>query len=264
MKDYADAKARIFENQIPEDYLLLNADDSITMDLYNAKCKMKSSKFPDVFFFSRKKEVKGIFQKEGSIYCNMPHVSDFPLISTDEIKIEGAHNLENAMAASLASLLSGCSHQAVRNVLRVFPGLEHRLEFVEEIKGIKFINDSKGTNVGAVAKSLEDFNNVILIMGGKDKGGDFSVLRDLIKRKVKVLLLLGDAKEKIAHAMLGITEVHMVNDLKEAVEGGMSKASAGDVVLLSPGCASFDMFNDFEERGRRFKQAVRGLLHFEA
>ncbi len=144
-------------------------------------------------------------------------------------------------------------------MLEDFPGLEHRLELVEEINGIKFINDSKGTNVGAVAKSLEDFDNVILIMGGTDKNSDFSGLRDLIKRRVKLLILLGEAKEKIAQVIGGTTETYKVNDLKEAVERSKAKATAGDTVLLSPGCASFDMFADFEERGNKFKEAIREI-----
>ncbi len=263
MQDYINAKVRIFENQMPEDYLILNADDSITMEMVNKKLEMRNKKLPRIFYFSHKKEVKGVYCREGMLYFNHPYFSlpssHFPFISVEEIRIKGVHNLENSMAASLAALISGCSYQAISNVLKDFPGLEHRLEFVEEINGFKFVNDSKGTNVGAVVKSLEDFDNVILIMGGMDKNSDFSVLRDLIKRKVKLLILLGEAKEKIAQAIGGTTKTHEVNDLKEAVERSMAKASAGDIVLLSPGCASFDMFADFEDRGRKFKEAVRAI-----
>jgi UDP-N-acetylmuramoylalanine--D-glutamate ligase len=156
----------------------------------------------------------------------------------------------------LVALIAGCPVDTVRNVLRQFPGLEHRLEFVSEIRGVKFINDSKGTNVGAVAKSLEGFNNVILIMGGLDKGSDFSILGTLVRQKVKTLILIGMAKEKIAKALGGATETLKADSIDSAVELSLSKASAGDVVLLSPGCASFDMFQDFEDRGRKFKEAV--------
>jgi UDP-N-acetylmuramoylalanine--D-glutamate ligase len=141
-------------------------------------------------------------------------------------------------------------------VLKKFPGLEHRLEFVTEIRGVKFINDSKGTNVGAVAKSLEGFNKVILIMGGLDKGSDFSILRDLVKQKVKYLVLIGRAKDKIAKELGGLTETLITDSIEAAVELSLLNSSAGDVVLLSPGCASFDMFQDFEDRGRKFKEAV--------
>ena len=272
MRDYIDAKARIFENQTGDDYLVLNADDPLIMELYNAK----NSEMPKVLFFSRKKEVEGVYLKGGVVYINIPdngskgvlhpigHRPYAPttseLIKSEEIKIKGVHNIENAMAASLVALLSGCPDKAVKDVLKSFSGLEHRLEFVEKINGVSFINDSKGTNVGAVAKSLEGLENVVLIMGGLDKGGDFPVLQDLIEKKVKLLVLIGDAKEKIAQALGGTARIIKVNSLTEAVEVSMANASEGDVVLLSPGCASFDMFSDFEERGRKFKEAVRGLI----
>jgi UDP-N-acetylmuramoylalanine--D-glutamate ligase len=262
MAEYIDAKARIFENQTAGDFLVLNADDPVLMEAGNEKLEDRSEK-PYIFYFSRVREVEGIYLKDGMIYCNSSHfplpTSHFPLISQNEIKIQGVHNIENAMAASLIALIAGCPAVAVRNVLRQFPGLEHRLEFVSEIRGVKFINDSKGTNVGAVAKSLEGFNNVILIMGGLDKGSDFSVLRDLVGQKVKTLVLIGMAKEKIAKALGGATETLKADNIDSAVELSLSKASAGDVVLLSPGCASFDMFQDFEDRGRKFKEAVSQL-----
>lgn len=259
MNDYIDAKARIFENQAGQDCLILNADDGLTMEMYDAKCRNDDEMFPEVFFFSRKREVKGIYAKEGLLYCNLPHLSNFPFVSIDEIKIQGVHNIENAMAASLVSMVSGCSCEAVRSVLQKFPGLEHRLEIFKEINGVKFINDSKGTNAGAVAKSLEGLENVILIMGGLDKGGDFSMLRGLVKEKVKLLILLGEAKEKIAGALEGSAEICRVNDLADAVKLSLERAKKHDAVLLSPGCASFDMFKDFEDRGRKFKEAVKGL-----
>lgn len=264
MRDYIDAKAKIFENQTGDDYLVLNADDPLIMELYD----VKKAEMPKVFFFSREKEVEGIYLKGENIYSNLPDSKGVPpyaptkkeLIKAEEIKIKGVHNIENAMAASLVALLSGCPDKAVKDVLKRFSGLEHRLEFVKEINGVSFINDSKGTNVGAVAKSLEGLEKVLLIMGGLDKGSDFSVLRDLIERKVKLLILLGEAKEKIERAAGDAVETVKVNSLREAVEVSMANASEGDVVLLSPGCASFDMFTDFEERGRKFKEAVKELI----
>ena len=259
MQGYIDAKMRIFENQSEEDCLVLNADDYLIMELYEEK----KARMPKVFFFSRKKEVKGIYIRDEKIYCNIPlpsrEIIDSSIISTHEIKIKGVHNIENAMAASLVAMLSGCPDKAVKDVLKSFPGLEHRLEFVEEINGVSYINDSKGTNVGAVAKSLEGLENVVLIMGGLDKGGDFPVLREMIKNKVKLLVLIGEAKKKIAQALGDTVRNIEVNDLNEAVKVSTANASKGDVVMLSPGCASFDMFADFEERGRRFKEAVRKL-----
>jgi UDP-N-acetylmuramoylalanine--D-glutamate ligase len=265
MREYIEAKARIFENQTENDYLVLNADDLLLMEMYGAR----KDEMPSVCFFSRKKEVEGIYMKRNEIYINLPgyeskgvsqHApTEKELISIDEIKIKGVHNIENAMAASLVSLLSGCSEEAVIKVLKSFPGLEHRLEIVEEINGVTFINDSKGTNVGAVAKSLEGLENVVLIMGGQDKGGDFKVLRDLIEEKVKLLVLIGEAKEKIAHEVGDAVRTVKAGSLEEAVGISMRNASGGDSVLLSPGCASFDMFSDFEDRGRKFKAAVRGI-----
>ncbi len=260
IQEYVDAKARIFENQASGDFLVLNADDPLVMEVRSEKLEVRSEK-PDIFYFSRRREVEGIYLKDEIIYCNLSHLSlptsHFPLISQNEIKIQGVHNIENAMAASLIALLAGCSFDAVRKVLEEFPGLEHRLEFVSEIRGVKFINDSKGTNVGAVAKSLEGFNNVVLIMGGLDKGSDFSVLKDLVRQKVKALVLLGKAKDKIVKALGDVTEIFMTDSIVSAVELSLSKASEGDVVMLSPGCASFDMFQDFEDRGRKFKEAVK-------
>ncbi len=261
MAEYIDAKARIFENQTAGDFLVLNADDPVLMEAVNEKLEDRSEK-PYIFYFSRCKEVKGAYLRDGVIYFNLPEsfvgaIHESPLrIDVNEIRIQGVHNIENAMAASLAALIAGCPVDAVRNVLRQFPGLEHRLEFVSEIRGVKFINDSKGTNAGAVAKSLEGSNNVILIMGGLDKGSDFSVLRTLVRQKVKTLILIGTAKEKIAKALGGETETLKADNIDSAVKLSLSKASAGDVVLLSPGCASFDMFQDFEDRGRKFKEAV--------
>ena len=273
IQEYIDAKARIFENQGAGDYLILNADDPIVMKLYNSKRQIPDSKLRNVeiLFFSRKKEVEGIYCRDGSLVSHFLSTSRTApsaflrkqdegavssLIAVDEIKIKGVHNLENAMAASLAAFICGCDIEAIRSVLKDFSGLEHRLEFVCEVDGISFINDSKGTNVGAVVKSLESFQNVILIMGGRDKNGDFRSLKDLIKSKVKALILLGESREKIAKIVGKVTETIFVNNLKEAVGLSMLKASTGDVVLLSPGCTSFDMFADFEDRGKKFKEAV--------
>jgi UDP-N-acetylmuramoylalanine--D-glutamate ligase len=261
MEEYMDAKARIFENQTREDFLVLNADDTVLMKSANEKLRMKSDK-PKVVYFSRMKEVEGAYLKEGTIFFDLPEFGLWPSafsLQPSNFKIQGVHNIENAMAAALTALIAGCSPESVRNVLRDFPGLEHRLEFAGEFRGVRFINDSKGTNTGAVLKSLESFDKVVLIMGGLDKGSDFSVLEEAVRKKVKALVLIGMAKDKIAKALGSATESLVAVDLQAAVGLSLSKASPGDVVLLSPGCASFDMFQDFEDRGRKFKEAVRNL-----
>ena len=184
----------------------------------------------------------------------------FPMMRADEIKIKGVHNLENAMAASAMALLAACPMRAVIDSLKDFPGLEHRLEFVKELNGVAYFNDSKGTNVDAVMKSLESFSSpVILIAGGRDKAGDFSLLRSQVKERVKALVLIGEASGKIKKALGDLTETFMAKDLKDAVYASRGIAARGDVVLLSPACASFDMFRNFEDRGMQFKKVVKEM-----
>ena len=270
MSEYSYAKAQIFLNQQGTDFLVLNADDPETIKVESEKLKVKSNK-PKILYFSRKKEVQGVYLKDGIIYSNFPNselrtlptgrqAPNSVLIRADEVRIKGVHNLENAMAASAMALLANCPLEAVIESLREFEGLEHRLEFIREVNGVKYINDSKGTNVGAVVKSLESFNEpLILIAGGRDKAGDFSVLRNIVAEKVKALVLIGEAAGKIQDALRDVTETVIARDLKEAVTLSGKIAKKGDVVLLSPACASFDMFQDFEDRGRQFKKIVREL-----
>lgn len=261
--DYARAKTRILENQGPDDYLVINADDPETVKAVLEKFG-ELGEGPEVFYFSRRIEVKGVYCLDGKIYCNMPGFvnapASGPLMEADAIKIKGVHNLENAMAASAMALLADCPVGAVIDSLREFSGLEHRLETVRELEGVRYINDSKGTNVGAVIKSIESFDApLILIAGGRDKAGDFSALRGPVAERVKVLVLIGEAAGKIKDALGDVAETVTAKDLREAVGLCREKAEKGDVVLLSPACASFDMFRDFEDRGRQFKKAVMEL-----
>ncbi len=263
MEGYAHAKAAIFRNQDTTDYLVLNADDPETMKLYKTFNDQRST-FPKTFFFSREKEVEGVYLRNGAVRSNVLsaalNAQTLKLIVADEISIKGVHNLENAMAASAMALLAGCPADAVAAALREFPGLEHRLEFVRELEGVRYINDSKGTNVGAVMKSLEGFSEpVILIAGGRDKAGDFGQLRPLVREKVKALVLIGEAAEKIKSALGDLTGTVVAFDLSDAVNRARELAKSGDVVLLSPSCASFDMFRDFEDRGHQFKKIVGRL-----
>lgn len=267
MSEYSDAKAKIFFNQQANDFLVLNADDTETIKVQSTKYKVQSNK-PKVFYFSRKKEVEGVYLKDGIICSNFPNLACrqagseryFPLINADEVKIKGVHNLENAMAASAMALLANCPVEAVIDSLREFKGLEHRLEFVRELDGVRYFNDSKGTNVGAVIKSIESFQEpLILIAGGRDKAGEFSALREVVKERVKTLILIGEAAGEIRDALGDVSDTIMAKDMEDAVKKSHDIARKGNVVLLSPACASFDMFRDFEDRGRQFKQNVMEL-----
>jgi len=253
LKEYMETKYRIFNIQKGPGYAILNMDDPLCKDMSNIPGRY-------TIYFSRRHRVKK------GVYIDRDHIvttiggEPVSIISVKEIALQGVHNLENAMAATAGALLAGCGPESIRDVLKEFRGLEHRMEFVREIGGVRFINDSKGTNVGAVMKSLEGFDRpVVLIGGGRDKNGDFSPLKPLIKEKVRLLILLGEAKEKIKKTLNGMAPVILVDTMEEAVRTAYNHAHPGDVVLLSPGCASFDMFRNFEERGRIFKEIVWSL-----
>ena len=247
--EYGEAKARIFMNQQKDDFLVLNFDDPLVKSFSR---RASATVIP----FSRLRRFSpGACVLDGHLVFNGRRVC-----RVDEIKIKGVHNLENALAAAAVSLCAGADSGAVADVLRKFPGLEHRLEFVRQKDGVTYINDSKGTNVGAVLKSVEGFTQpVILIAGGLDKGSDFSPLNDLFKKKVKLLILIGKAADKMAEVLGTATETLFAKTLQDAVTLASLRARSGDVVLLSPACASFDMFRDFEDRGKQFKEAVMAL-----
>jgi UDP-N-acetylmuramoylalanine--D-glutamate ligase len=251
--EYIQAKKRIFENQNKEDYALINADDPLTF-------QWAHQVVPQVVLFSAQRSVPfGCYLHKGCIvFQGMDGQKEqFPL---ERIKIQGAHNLENLMAAVAACKLCDCPRESLQKVMEEFRGLEHRLEWVLDIRGVSFFNDSKGTNVGAAAKSLMSFEKPILwIAGGKDKGGDYSPLKNLVKERVKGMALIGEAKEKISATLGRLTPCVQVNTLEEAVQWSFANAVSGDVVLLSPACSSYDMFANYEERGKRFKTIVREL-----
>ncbi len=247
--EYGDAKAKVFMNQRKGDFLVLNFDDPL-VKAYARRTSATVVPFSRLLRFN-----PGACVLDGSLLVNGRRICRI-----DEIRIKGVHNLENALAAATLSVCAGADHDAVAAVLREFPGLEHRLEFVREKDGVLYINDSKGTNVGAVVKSVEGFfQPVILIAGGLDKGSDFSPLVELFRKKVKLLILIGKAAEKMAKALDKATETVFAKTLQDAVKLASARSARGDVVLLSPACASFDMFKDFEDRGRQFKEAVKAL-----
>jgi len=248
---YCGAKERIFENQTASDVALLNRDDSLVWGMARGMPAR-------IVCFGFSEVDQGVFAKsEEIIWRDASTEERFPL---RHVKIQGVHNVENMMAAIAVAKAIGMPAQIIQQTLEKFPGLEHRLEFVREKNGVRYYNDSKGTNVGAVVKSLASFSApVILLAGGVDKGGDYGVLRDGIRKGVKRLLLFGAAKEIIAKALGTLTETVLVDDMEVAVRDAHQHAQPGDVVLLSPACSSFDMFRDYAERGRVFKSVVEAL-----
>ena len=250
---YVDAKARIFENQQPDDFAVLNADDPTCVELAGRTRAQ-------VFWFSRKRDVEaGAFVRDGRI-CFRRDGSEQQIMPVSEIPLKGSHNLDNALAAACASALMGCPPEKIRAAIRNFKAVEHRLEYVTTIRGVEYYNDSKATNVDATIKALESFPaNIHLILGGKDKGSDYTVLNDLLRQRVKSVYTIGAAAEKIQSHTKGATQIVSSGTLESAVKRAASAAQSGDVVLLAPACASFDQFQNYEHRGRAFKQLVSDL-----
>jgi UDP-N-acetylmuramoylalanine--D-glutamate ligase len=255
--DYVDAKRRIFENQTAEDVALLCMDDARVAGLapgLKARVWGFGRTAPAGFDWPNRVVL------EGSDIVAILEGRRQRLFNRSELRLLGWHNVLNAMATTAMGLAAGCSLDAMRRVVTDFPGLEHALEVVRERRGVRYVNDSKGTNVDAVLKALESVDvPILLIAGGRDKGGDFEKLKPLIRRKVKRLVLIGEATDRIAEAMAPFDRVIRAASLREAVEAAAREAAAGDVVMLSPACASFDMFADYKDRGRQFKECVLKL-----
>src|SRR5436305_368611 len=250
---YVDAKARIFENQQPGDFAVLNSDDPAGAGL---KIKIKSK----LHWFSRKQQVEnGAYLKNGQIVFRSGG-RETQVVPVSDIHLKGAHNLENVLAAVCVTMLAGCEPQQLRKAVAEFRGVEHRLEPVTTLNGVTFYNDSKATNVDATIKALESFpGNIHIILGGKDKGSDYTVLVPLLRERAKAVYLIGAAAEKIASQIQGATRMLYSGTLDRAVRQASEAACSGDVVLLAPACASFDQFENYEERGRTFKNLVRSL-----
>ncbi len=252
IESYAEVKSRIFHNQTADDYLVYNAGDEILAEYcQNAAAK----KIP----FSINDDTAALFESKGKIYVNMEGI-ECELIDVNEITIKGRHNVENALAAAAAALAYGVKVDRVREALKSFTGIEHRQELFIEIDSVKFINDSKATNLNSTLKALETIPApIILIAGGRGKGESYLPAAELIKEKVKALIALGESAEQLIKELSPFTETLFAHNMEEAVNLAMNYALPGDTVLLSPMCASFDMFNDFEERGRVFKSLVLQL-----
>jgi UDP-N-acetylmuramoylalanine--D-glutamate ligase len=243
---YVNAKGRLFDTQTADGHAVLNADDAV--------CIAYASRTPATpHWFSRASRSEVWFDG-ATIFLEHE-----PLVRAEDLPIRGVHNVENAMAAVLATRLAGACHARVAAALRTFPGVEHRLEFVREHNGIRYYNDSKATNVDATEKAIDAFpGNLWIILGGKDKNSDYTVLREKLQQKAKAVMLIGAAAPKISAQLQGLPLVES-GTIDRALVWAASRASEGDVVLLAPACASFDQFDNFEHRGRVFKELVRSL-----
>jgi UDP-N-acetylmuramoylalanine--D-glutamate ligase len=248
---YINAKLRIFENQTEEDFAVVNRDDPLVWQHVQG---LKASLFP----FSRKVELEeGIFCSDGVItYRHNGHEECFP---TAAIRLQGVHNLENIMAATACALLLGCRPDETFETILCFEALHHRMEFVRDVNGVRYYEDSKATNVGSVEKALESFTDITLIAGGKDKGGSYAPLAPLVKERVRHLILIGEAAGRMAEELGELTDTRLAESLEDAVRLSAELTTAGGTVLMSPACSSFDMFKDYEERAERFIAAVKAL-----
>ncbi|NWG13103.1 MAG: UDP-N-acetylmuramoyl-L-alanine--D-glutamate ligase [Acidobacteria bacterium] len=250
---YVEAKCRIFVNQGPAEFAVLNADDPSTRA---AASRVKST----AFYFSRAASPDlGAFVRCGRVIYR-DGTRERELFPVEDIQLKGEHNLENVLAASTIAMLAGAAREKLREAVRRFKGVEHRLEWVAEIDGVQYYNDSKATNVDATVRSLRAFSGgVHLIAGGRDKGADFTALRDPVRERTRQIVLIGEAAPKIREALAGTVPTIQASGLAEAVDICRKSATAGEVVLLAPACASFDMFENYEHRGRVFKEMVRTL-----
>jgi UDP-N-acetylmuramoylalanine--D-glutamate ligase len=250
---YAEAKARIFENQTRDDFAVLNADDPACAALKN---KVKS----ELYWFSRKQPVENGAYLKGDQIVFRRNAQEQAVLSRSEIQLKGAHNLENVLAAVAMGMLAGCTPEQVRRAVHEFRAVEHRLELVTTVNGVAFYNDSKATNVDATVKALESFaGNIHIILGGKDKGSDYTPLAPLLRERAKQVYLIGAAAEKIASQVQGAAPLARSGTLERAVRQAFEAAKPGDIVLLAPACASFDQFDNYEHRGRVFKELALAL-----
>lgn len=251
-EEYIDSKRRLFENQTEADVAILNAKDPSTIRILG---RIRSQKI----FFNLQDAATGAVVSGKKLTCRLPHKEPM-LFDLSGFHLKGAHNLENVAAAALAALAVEGTYTGIQNALDHFKGLPHRLTRVCAVNGVDYYDDSKGTNVDAVAKSLESFEApIFLIIGGRDKGGNFSLLESLVKTRVKKILAIGEAQEKIIKTLGAFVDALPVSSMEEAVQVAHKEAIPGDVVLLSPACSSFDMFRDYAERGEVFCAAVKQL-----
>lgn len=249
---YVEAKSRLFMNQRASDLSVLNAVDP-TVERAASSCRARK-----IYFNITNDRMEGAFFNGRHIILRGREGEE--IYDPEKCRLMGIHNIDNMMAAIVTARLCECPIDLVQQTLETFNGLAHRLEFVKEVKGVRYFNDSKGTNVGAVVKSLQTFPGpVILIAGGKDKGGDYAPLKGPILERVKYLVLLGEARERMARQLEGVAPITFADSLEASIKKAHALARPGDTVLLSPACSSYDMFRDYVERGDTFKDLVRRL-----
>jgi UDP-N-acetylmuramoylalanine--D-glutamate ligase len=259
MEEYVNAKRRIFRNTNQATTSILNADDNAVVELARDPAVQRGR----IFYFSRKPALEPQIMNIGGAVNIGDEVRvrtgpDIETYNIKNVKMRGKHSIENIMAAILTAREHGATHDAVQRVMDMFTGLPHRIEYVRKVGGVIFYNDSKATNVHAVVRALDTFDeNIILIAGGKDNNLSFEALRTPVKRKVKTLILIGEAKERINRDLGDFSETFLIGTFEEAVMIAYQKSRIGDIVLLSPGCSSFDMFDSYEERGNYYKEIIR-------
>lgn len=252
---YAATKFRLFENQTDRDYAVVNMNDPVIAGRASKEGFGKGAVVP---FTVAGTLSEGLFLRGGDVVSTLSGHEETYTVS--EFGLKGLHNIENIMAVIACARLSGVGRESIISTLRSFKGLHHRMEHVRTLGGVAYIDDSKGTNIGALAMALRGLSgSVVLIAGGRDKGGDYAVLAGLVRDKVKCLILLGEARFKMKESLGGLTETVLVESLEEAVALSRKKAEAGDTVLLCPACSSFDMFKSYKERGERFRAFVEAL-----
>ncbi|HLL71214.1 MAG TPA: UDP-N-acetylmuramoyl-L-alanine--D-glutamate ligase [Pyrinomonadaceae bacterium] len=261
LTDYGAAKHRIFRNQTAEDVAILNADDDIV-------ASWASGLRAHVTMFSVERELEeGLFLRGGRELVSRTREGERVLLARDGMQLRGLHNVQNVLAALACGLACGASPDSMRETVRNFRPVEHRLERVAEIGGVEFYNDSKATNVDAALKALEAFaehaGQIVLILGGRGKNAPYAPLAPLVERKCRALVVLGEDAERIERELEAHARVMRVKDMREAVRQAADVAREGDVVLLAPACASWDMFDSFEHRGRVFKEAVNEMMNDE-
>src|SRR3984885_10651694 len=253
---YAAAKTRITENQGPDDFLVLNAEDKETQ-MVALKTKAQ------IYWFRGRRPIKqGAFVYGDSIvFLAREGAKAEPVMPVSDIHLKGSHNVENVLAAVCAARLAGISAEMVRSAVAGFKAVEHRLELVKSLNGVEFYNDSKATNVDASMKAVASFaGGIHLILGGKDKDSDYSLMAELLKERVKAVYTIGTAAEKIERQLHGVVKMVQAETMQVAVSEAAKAAVSGDVVLLSPACSSFDQFENYEHRGRVFRQLVNELV----